>query len=149
MKTLIFVGLIVLCATSALYAWTYTTQTTWNGSIHVTGSTSFTPSSTTAYVRMSAPENLNCPICDPDPGVYVQYTAKAKLTNGTITYAAARDCGGCATATGTVTTTQTWTLYAVLDETCQYSDVQQSSWGPVSAKASSIQENCNQTGPGQ
>src|SRR3989304_5159999 len=98
MKRTIFLVIAVLCAATTLLAWSYSTNTTWNGSIHVQGSTSFTPSSTTAYLKMTAPTNANCPHCSGEYGPQELSTTKAILNEpiaGT-TYTAQKQCGGCA-----------------------------------------------------
>jgi len=148
MKRLIFVLFATLMAASALYAWEYTCHSTYRNGQHVPGSTSFTPGSTTAYVRVDAPDRYQtCPVCDTQQGIYEDYYACAKLANGPSSILASKRCGGCATNSGFVTTTETWTLYAYIDDHC-YHWPQNPDWGPVYARAASTEALCMPTRPG-
>ncbi len=138
MKKYFLLAAIMLCSAAAL-AWQYSTQTSWNGTTHVDGSTNFTPSSTTAYVTMSSPDLGAIQWC-PDQQSGFDYYAKAKLTNGTTVHSAERRCGGCAySGLKTVTTTETWTLTAGID---QVGGTEISEQGPVKAYAASTQVSC-------
>jgi len=148
MKRTIFLLIGVLLLTSPMFAWYYSVQTSWNGTIHEPGSTTFTPTSTTAYMKMTAPDkSLSCPVCEQDPPLYRDYTAQARLTNGTTDHRVGRKCGGCAKGTKTVNTTDNWTLYAEIVNDCPDGN-QEPSWGPVTAVASSTAlSNCVGSAP--
>jgi hypothetical protein len=150
MKRLFFLSILVLGLTSALFAWKYSAQTTWNGSHHVDGSTNFTPGSTTVYVSMCSPDQSSAPCPDyiQDPYVYcLDYLAKAKLVQGGNTYFTQRQCGGNAYNTRTLTTAQSATIIAQIEETCVTTPF--SGMGPVTAYAGNPQTSCFGAGPGE
>lgn len=138
MKIFFLCATIALCALVAL-GWQQSCQTSWNGTVHVGGRVDFTPGGTTANLTESSPNlNQHCPSQEPP----LDYYAVAQLVNstGSTTYEATKRCGGCQYYdNASVTTTETWTMKAYIE---QLVGSQTQSQGPVVAYAADPKVMC-------
>ncbi len=111
MKILVLCTALLLCAAAAL-GWQYSASTTWDGSHHDNGETTFTPGSTTAYLTECSPVWSGTPSCLSGAFWYTS-RARLKLTNTTTEYFADAFCGGNKyTGPHTVTTNGQWAVEA-------------------------------------
>lgn len=120
MKRLLFLIMLVLCMTSALLSWQYSTQTTWQGTeptgIWQSGNTVFTPGSTPANMRLCSPTSWDCYSGPCGSGHAQWWFTEARLHNAADNYTCNKECGGnCLNSGLTVSTTLNYTLTASFD----------------------------------